>query len=84
MTTSTAASPSVTLSLEENARRPADLALWTALSNLAPRPADLDVMRQALNVAVLVAGSACSVPLWCSLRAGPAAGTAGVQLWWGR
>jgi hypothetical protein len=44
----------------------------------------LDVRRQALNVAVLVAGSACSVPLSCSLRAGPAAGTARVQPWWGK
>jgi hypothetical protein len=36
-----------------------------------------------LNVAVLVAGSACSVPLSSSLRAGSAAGTARVQPWWG-
>src|SRR5215469_6421985 len=70
--------------VRDNAHRAADLALWTALSNLAPGRADLDVMRQALNVAVLVAGSACSVPLPCSLRAGPAAGTARVQPWWGK
>ena len=54
------------------ARRPAVLALWTALSNLAPGRADLDVMRQAFNVAVLVGGGASSVPLSCGLRAGPA------------
>jgi hypothetical protein len=60
------------------------MALWAALSNLASGRTDLDVMRQALNVAVLVAGSACSVPLSCSLRAGPAAGTARVQPWWGK
>jgi hypothetical protein len=61
------------------ARIAADMALWTALSNVATGRADLDVLRQALNVAAPVAG--VPVPFCCRVAGVPvpAAGTGRVS-----